>query len=522
VEKTPPQSQSGARVATAVGAVGHLSLVSAAQNIATLLLLSRVISPKLVAFCGFAAISLTVDLIFFFTFFVAMLSVDLRRYELEDSFEEAREQYELERIRVPMYKAAKPQQIDVKRRRMRNALLYPRVWSTIFMVSFLLMLNWHFLNGNTALHKDQKCTVILDHTQSKEASYHRHGSIHKETRDSADWLKSQEHQTTKEILHATNPQAHSVLARVYNPLVVVLKPTDRDSSLGKDLLMSSPIITPTFGPLWLPVVLFCGAVALMIAIWNYSLCDGPSKRGSRSPESRPFSSAQCLPRGHSLDIFMLSASSRRILSSVGFDHEIRVWNLDSQVITSRVIHTPKQRNLWPVAALAVDGKAKWLAIYSKLGEVSFWHIQHQCFDRSILTDLGPHIITCFFTSGASSDSPHSATRLLAVSATGRLVDIEVETGNVTSHQICANRVRSAHTNSHRRMPLRVITISEDNRIYVSARRENCWTTQALDFSAPIFSEPSCLRYTIVPDLSMVALVSNVDTCQLHLIDLLSG
>ena len=60
---------------------------------------------------------------------------------------------------------------------------------------------------------------------------------------------------------------------------------------------------------------------------------------------------------------------------------------------------------------------------------------------------------------------------------GCLTDIEVETGNVMSHQICTNRVQSSHVNSHRRMPLRLITISEDNKIYVTAK-----TGRLLDFS----------------------------------------
>jgi hypothetical protein len=69
--------------------------------------------------------------------------------------------------------------------------------------------------------------------------------------------------------------------------------------------------------------------------------------------------------------------------------------------------------------------------------------------------------------------PAIAVILIHVIATGRLTDIEVETANVIFHQICANQVLSAHVDSHRRMPLRLITTSEDNRIYVTARREDC-------------------------------------------------
>jgi hypothetical protein len=78
---------------TALGTVGHLSLIAVAQNLFILGIVSRVAPPGLIAFCGFAAICLTIDLLLFFTFFVAVLSVDLRKYGLQDSLE-VRKPYE--------------------------------------------------------------------------------------------------------------------------------------------------------------------------------------------------------------------------------------------------------------------------------------------------------------------------------------------------------------------------------------------------------------------------------------------
>lgn len=94
MEKTPPQDQSTPRVVTALGAIGHLSLISVAQNLVILGLVSTVAPPGLAAFCKFEAICLTVDLVLFFTFFVSALSVDLRKYGLQDSLEEVRKPYE--------------------------------------------------------------------------------------------------------------------------------------------------------------------------------------------------------------------------------------------------------------------------------------------------------------------------------------------------------------------------------------------------------------------------------------------
>jgi hypothetical protein len=82
-------------VVTALGSVGHLSLIAVAQNLVILWLVSTVAPPGLAAFCRFAAICLVVDLLLFFTFFVSVLNVALRKYGLQDSLEEVRKHYEV-------------------------------------------------------------------------------------------------------------------------------------------------------------------------------------------------------------------------------------------------------------------------------------------------------------------------------------------------------------------------------------------------------------------------------------------
>src|SRR4051794_18441879 len=75
------------RVSMALGSVGHLLLMTVAQNIFFLLLLLKLLPPSLAAFCSFAAISLAIDMLFFWSFFVAILTVNLRSYEIQDSLQ---------------------------------------------------------------------------------------------------------------------------------------------------------------------------------------------------------------------------------------------------------------------------------------------------------------------------------------------------------------------------------------------------------------------------------------------------
>ena len=290
MEKTPLQDQSVPRVATALGAVGHLSLIAVAQNLVILWLVSRVAPPELAAFCGFAAISLTVDLVFFFTFFVSMLSVDLRKYGLQDSFEEVRKRYEAESTKAARVNGpAQQQRRDITRRPKHAAFLYPRALGTIVIVSFLFMLGWHFLDGRITFRWARKFAVISDWSELGTTRDHPHGfnSILEQTRDSLTWLKFQEHETTREILHVVNPRSYGFLARVYNPLVVVLKSADRNPSPAEEILTSSPIDDIILGPLWLSAVLFCGTAALMLALWSCSFSnDAADDTGNRIQQTR--------------------------------------------------------------------------------------------------------------------------------------------------------------------------------------------------------------------------------------------
>jgi hypothetical protein len=529
VEKTPLKDQSIPRVVTALGSVGHLSLIAVAQNLVILWLVSTVAPPGLAAFCWFAAICLMVDLLLYFTFFVSVLNVALRKYGLQDSLEEVRKRCGLGAREgldsTDSTDSTQQQQRDVTRRPRHAALHYPRVMGTIAIASFIFILSWHFLGGWITVRRAQNPTVISGWNRFQKTRGYRHGfnSVLEKNADSVNWLKFQEYETAMEILRAVNPGSFSFSAKVYNPLVIVVNSTNRNSSATDKILESSPIDASIFGPFSPSAAIFCGTAALLLALWSCSsLNDTPDDAADDIHKLETPSSVQCLPRGHSLDVFIIVTSSNRTLASVGFDHEIRVWTLESRITSSQLVPVSQQPKLWPVATIAIDSKNEWLAICSKSGNVSFWNTRRQRFGQSTTINLDSRIIACCFTPSLDHGGQHPTKRLLLVSAAGCLTDIEVETAIVISHQICTNGVQSARVNSHRRMPLRLITVGKDNVVYVTVRREDCWTSHALTFSVPILNQPSKLRVTIIPDLRMVALVLRIDTGKLYLIDLLSG
>ncbi len=72
------------------------------------------------------------------------------------------------------------------------------------------------------------------------------------------------------------------------------------------------------------------------------------------------------------------------------------------------------------------------------------------------------------------------------------------------------------------MPLRLMTIAEDDTIYVNVKREGHWISQVFQFSIPIVRQPARLHVTSIPGLRMVGLVLHIDTNELYLMDLLTG
>ena len=75
------------RISSALGDVGFLSSVAVVTDLGILGLLAQFSFPAVREFCLFAAVALVMDFILHLTFFLAALSVDVRRLELQDSID---------------------------------------------------------------------------------------------------------------------------------------------------------------------------------------------------------------------------------------------------------------------------------------------------------------------------------------------------------------------------------------------------------------------------------------------------
>lgn len=87
VLSTPAEQPTTARIATALGEVGFLSTVAVATDLALLCIIGHFSVPAVREFCTFAGVALIMDFFLHLTYFLAVLSVDVRRLELQDSLD---------------------------------------------------------------------------------------------------------------------------------------------------------------------------------------------------------------------------------------------------------------------------------------------------------------------------------------------------------------------------------------------------------------------------------------------------
>lgn len=87
VLETPAEQPTTLRIATALGEVGFLSTVAVGTDLAILCIIGHFSVPAVREFCTFAGVALIMDFVLHLTYFLAVLSVDVRRLELQDSLD---------------------------------------------------------------------------------------------------------------------------------------------------------------------------------------------------------------------------------------------------------------------------------------------------------------------------------------------------------------------------------------------------------------------------------------------------
>ncbi|KAM3470423.1 hypothetical protein MY5147_006415 [Beauveria neobassiana] len=229
---SPAENSSSSRVGSAFGQTAHIALASTMQNVAILVGLSMIVSPGVAGFCIFAAIATVFDYFYLSTFFLCVLSVDVRRIELEDELLKAstwRHNHTYGQLKE------RPSWIyNVLR---GKVALSTRIAGTVVMIGFVIIAQWHFFEGVGVLEPGKQLfgTSTLQSPVAKEAASSLK-EIH-QARSPGSWLRLQDHETAQEVINAIKPSAFSYTAQVYDPLVFVLKESNRTPPQQKKRLL---------------------------------------------------------------------------------------------------------------------------------------------------------------------------------------------------------------------------------------------------------------------------------------------
>jgi len=431
---TPSESPTAVRIAEGLGQTGHVALAGVAQNLVILWLLGKVVSPGVTDFCVFAAMALTFDFIYLLTFFVAVLSVEVRRTELSDSLARSGQRSNI-RSTGPGGLSSKHNWMDALRH--GDLPLSTRISGTIVLIGFVLIAQWHFFDSETPMKTLSRLLQLIreDHKLPSSPLAVLAVGIN-QARTPTAWLRLQDHETAREVINVIKPNAHSLVARVYDPLILVLEGSDRTPSYEgiRPLLPAAYDFVKYQTTHFIVTVLFIvAAVSLLmnLLLWGEEDLDADDQDDRADDE--PLLAVKTLSNGHALDIVMLASSPNGVMISVGLDRWIRIWDIQ-QEFNSHVVETRTgDMDIFPVLAVAIDDHAKWLALLSADGRLMMWHIPTRRWGPFAKVDMkGRSPLVFSFTASSKAENISS---ILLVRSNGVMTEFTINpNGSLDLHE----------------------------------------------------------------------------------------
>ncbi|KAG5925996.1 hypothetical protein E4U42_003754 [Claviceps africana] len=512
---TPLEDSTSNRIGSAFGQTAHTALASSLQNVLILIGLSRVVSPGVSAFCVFAAVAIIFDFFFLSTFFLSVLSVDVRRMELGDAL-------------------AKAAQRQSHRRYGRGGMQGPATWSdslfqgkiawstriagTIIMVGFVIIAQWHFFGDDHTSYHFLRYRNTNGTPRSSETAMLQ--GLH-QARSHASWIRNQDHETAQEVIRLIKPTAYSYVAQVFEPLVFVKKHSDRIPHSKEPTLLPAlyDFVHNQSSRFVLIVIIIVAALRLLM---NYLLWGEDTELGNNDDQADfPAISIKSLGGGHALDVAMLGKSRMGHIVSVGLDRVVRVWDVRGSGRSYVVADgNDNEKCPFPVLSMAIDDTSTWLALLS-VSRVSFWNLNKQIWAGSMpLETLNRRPAAFFFNHKTDLGRP----AIVLVYHNGSLVELAAGdsiAGKAT--MICAEPIILARTLIRRKKThssLLLILVSKRGEVYVAEKGAFQWEARHLKLDAR-HAGRICQIETLSP-LGLFALVGSdqvdlVDVDQRHVV-----
>lgn len=434
---TDPEHSTSSRIGEAFGKTTHVALASVAEHLVLLWGISKLVTTGLSDFCCFLAIAIVFDFLYLSTFFLSVLSVEVRRTELGEAIEKAVS------MRRKLYAApSSSHTTSLSRGLLRPsciaAILQGRIHVTtriagsVILFGFVIIAQWHFFGIDSIAHTMGRMfssTAPYNITAWSSASS-KFKEVH-QARSPASWLRLQDHEMAREINCVIHSHIHEHVARIYEPLVFVLKGANRMPGLSEPIFLSAvyDFARNQWKPFFVAVLTVPVVVHMLV---KYLLWDQTGEGSELLGE--PVLSVRCLDKGHALDIALLAASSNGMVASVGLDRWIRVWNVPFGGKSYLITEQDSSMDVpFPVRALAIDDSCTWLAILSTY-MVMLWNLESKKWGTTLPVDLcGQKPEAFFFTPNRKRGTVPS---LVVVRRNGTLVELWADSCELVESTIC--------------------------------------------------------------------------------------
>ncbi|KAI1335241.1 sterol-sensing domain of SREBP cleavage-activation-domain-containing protein [Xylariaceae sp. FL0016] len=469
---TPSEDNTSNRIGYAFGQTGPIALASVAQNLLILYGLSRVVSSGVSAFCTFAVIALIFDFFYLSTFFLTVLSVDVRRTELSEALAKA-----ALLSRRSEFSDTQPRQTWMDAMLQGKIAMSTRIAGTIVMVGFVLIAQWHFLETQSLvrmlrrlLRIDSKHKGLSPSTNSLLVDIHQ-------ARSPTSWLRMQDHETAREVIHVIKPDAHSYTARVFDPYIFVLKGSDRMLSAHERFFSPAvyDFVRHQLAPFLVTILVLAACMRLLM---NYLLWDELSETaaidGARQESAL---SVKPLHEGHHLDVAVMTASPSGYLVSVGLDRQVRVWNVKSDCCSYALGEDQGASNIpFPILAMCIDDESHWLAILT-LDCVLLWNLVERRWGPPIKVEPYRHKPEAFFFGYDDRLSIHP---LVLIRRDGVVTELRSDQRQCREFVFTDEKVIvSADSITEKAFPTKIIASDREGHVHIISQEGHKWASSLL-------------------------------------------
>lgn len=421
------------RIANALGDVGPVSVLTAVQNTTILAILSRVVSPGVAAFCIFACIATLFDTFFLLTFYVAVLNVDIRRFELQDALARANQS----RHRRKPSPAQHHTWFDAL---VHGRLPFStRMAGTAVTTAFILSLNYHFFE-----HKEKATNLrhLLRLIKDGPPMLNEFDTFAPPPINASltpgQWMRMQDFDTAKEVMRLAKPGADSFIVRVFAPLIVVLAGADR-TDMDYEEAWTTALRSFAIHHFYPVAVAIVFAVAFVAVLMNFLLYTEHEDDPDIDPDLKREDAlkVQTLTLPHRLDIVKMSASEKGHLVSVGLDRTIAIAMLDGAQQNRRILCLPTEALAgiqWPIHSITIDDTGEWLACHCADDQVLTYCCGLNAFVNKPLAypDDNPPVLFQFVRLPTADASK---LHFLVLTSGGRLACVNVETGESSTSRV---------------------------------------------------------------------------------------